>query len=107
MKIPKIKGVIDRRILINYLVDANVLADYLPKPFKPKLVNGKGIAGICLIRLKEIRPFNLPKQLGISSENGAHRIAVEWEENGNLRETGEYSKGLKNGEFSKPKVSCI
>ncbi len=86
MKIPKIKGIIDRRILINYQVDKDILENYLPKPFKPKLVKGKGIAGICLIRLKEIRPKGLPKQIGISSENGAHRIAVEWEENGELKE---------------------
>jgi len=76
IKIPKIKGIIDRRILINYQVDREVLGNFLPKPFKPKLVNGKGIAGICLIRLKEIRPKGLPKFMGISSENGAHRIAV-------------------------------
>ncbi|WP_299211611.1 DUF2071 domain-containing protein [uncultured Aquimarina sp.] len=86
MKIPKIKGIIDRRILINYQVDKDVLNNYLPAPFKPKLVNGKGIAGICLIRLKEVRPKGLPKQIGISSENGAHRIAVEWTEDGNLKE---------------------
>lgn len=86
MKIPKIKGIIDRRILINYQIDQEVLGNYLPKPFKPKLVRGKGIAGICLIRLKEIRPKGFPKQLGISSENGAHRIAVEWEEKGELKE---------------------
>ena len=86
MKIPKIKGKIDRRILINYQVDKDALPTYLPEPFKPKLVNGKGIAGICLIRLKEIRPKGLPKQIGISSENGAHRIAVEWIENGELKE---------------------
>ena len=30
MKIPKIKGKIDRRILINYQVDKNVLENYLP-----------------------------------------------------------------------------
>jgi len=86
MKVPKIKGLIDRRILINYQVDKQVLEDYLPYPFKPKLVNGKGIAGICLIRLKEIRPNCLPKQFGISSENGAHRIAVEWMDNDVLKE---------------------
>jgi len=80
IKIPTIEGIIDRRILINYQIDKEVLINYLPKPFKPKLVNGKGIAGICLIRLKEIRPKGLPKQIGISSENGAHRIAVEWTE---------------------------
>ncbi|GGX27930.1 DUF2071 domain-containing protein [Aquimarina muelleri] len=86
MKIPKIKGIMDRRILINYQVDKEVLENYLPKPFTPKLINGKGIAGICLIRLKEIRPKGFPKQIGISSENGAHRIAVEWNENGKLKE---------------------
>jgi len=86
MRIPKLKGVIDRRILINYQVDKKTLEDFLPEPFRPKLVNGKGVAGICLIRLKGIRPFGLPKQMGISSENGAHRIAVEWEENGSLKE---------------------
>ena len=86
MKIPIIEGIIERRILINYQIDEEVLNNYLPKPFKPKLVNGKGIAGICLIRLKEIRPKGFPRQIGISSENGAHRIAVEWEENGKLNE---------------------
>ena len=86
MIIPNIKGIIDRRILINYQIDKEVIENYLPSPFKPKLINGKGIAGICLIRLKEIRPKGLPKQIGISSENGAHRIAVEWEENGITKE---------------------
>jgi hypothetical protein len=46
MTIPRIKGIIDRRILINYQIDKEVLENYLPKPFKPKLVNKKGIAGI-------------------------------------------------------------
>jgi hypothetical protein len=61
MKIPKIKGIIDRRILTNYQINQEVLGNYLPKPFKPKLVRRKGIAGICLIRLKEIRPKGFPK----------------------------------------------
>lgn len=86
MKIPKMQGVIERRILINYQVDKEALEDYLPKPFRPKLVNGKGIAGICLIRLKKVRPKGLPAIIGISSENGAHRIAVEWTENGEEKE---------------------
>ena len=86
MKLPKIKGIIDRRILINYQVEKQVIEKFLPSPFQPKLINGKGIAGICLIRLKEIRPTWLPKQIGISSENGAHRIAVEWIEDGKLKE---------------------
>lgn len=34
------------------------------------------MAGICLIRLTQIRPAVLPGALGFTSENGAHRIAV-------------------------------
>lgn len=86
MKIPTIIGTIDRRILINYRVDKDVLTNYLPAPFRPKLVNDKGVVGICLIRLKNIRVKGLPKTVGISSENGAHRIAVEWTENGETKE---------------------
>ena len=86
MQIPTIQGIIDRRILINYQIEAETLSRYLPASFRPKLVNGVGIAGICLIRLKEIRPKGFPKFLGFGSENGAHRIAVEWEEKGITKE---------------------
>lgn len=86
MKIPAIHGIIDRRILVNYHVDPSVLTPLLPKPFRPKLIDGVGMVGICLIRLKNIRPTFLPSWLGISSENAAHRTAVEWDENGTVRE---------------------
>jgi hypothetical protein len=79
MQIPVIRGLIDRRILVNFRVNPDVLARFLPAPFRPKLVNGAGMAGVCLIRLKKIRPRFLPSFLGISSENAAHRIAVEWD----------------------------
>lgn len=86
MRIPVIQGLIERRILINFRVEPTTLERTLPLPFRPKLVNGMGMAGICLIRLRHIRPRLLPKMLGISSENAAHRIAVVWEEAGQLRE---------------------
>jgi hypothetical protein len=86
MQIPVIRGVIDRRILVNFRVDPEVLKHILPPPFQPKLVNGMGMTGVCLIRLKNIRPRFLPGFLGISSENAAHRIAVEWEQDGVTRE---------------------
>jgi hypothetical protein len=86
MKIPVIRGVIDRRILVNYRVDPCVLERLLPAPFRPKVVRGVGMVGICLIRLKEVRPAFFPSWLGISSENAAHRAAVEWEEGGAVRE---------------------
>src|SRR5262249_22796615 len=35
---------------------------------------------------KQVRPRFVPSWLGISSENAAHRTAVEWDDNGTLRE---------------------
>jgi hypothetical protein len=86
MQIPVIRGIIDRRILVNFRVGAAVLARLLPAPFRPKLINGAGMAGVCLIRLKNIRPRFWPSFLGIRSENAAHRIAVEWDQNGEIKE---------------------
>src|SRR5205814_7424198 len=86
MMIPVVRGVIDRRILVNYHVDPSVLAPLLPVPFRPKVIHGVGMVGICLIRLKQVRPMLLPSWLGISSENAAHRTAVEWDVNGTVRE---------------------
>jgi hypothetical protein len=86
MRIPVVRGVIDRRILVNYHVDPIVLARLLPGPFRPKRIHGSGMVGICLIRLRKVRPTFLPPWLGISSENAAHRTAVEWDEDGVVRE---------------------
>jgi hypothetical protein len=78
MNLPRLQGLISRRILANYRADPAVIAALLPAPFRPQLHNGYAIAGICLIRLQSIRPRGLPAFLGLSSENAAHRIAVEW-----------------------------
>src|SRR5262245_39730354 len=86
MRLPHIRGVIDRRILVNYHVDPNVVARQLPAPFRPKVIHGYGMVGICLIRLRRIRPAGLPAWMGMSSENAAHRVAVEWDEGGAIRE---------------------
>jgi hypothetical protein len=86
MRIPLIRGVIDRRILVNYRVTPDVLARQLPAPFRPRLVHGFGMVGICLIRLREVRPALLPAWLGVRSENAAHRAAVEWDQDGVTRQ---------------------
>jgi hypothetical protein len=74
-----VRGVIERRILVNYRVDPALLRPVLPAPFRPRLVNGWGMAGICLIRLGQMRPAGVPGSCGLRSENAAHRIAVEWD----------------------------
>ncbi|WP_448697657.1 DUF2071 domain-containing protein [Mucilaginibacter sp. AW1-3] len=86
MKLPTIHGYIDRRILINFVADPEVIEKIIPEPFRPQLYKGKAIVGICLIRLKNIKPKGLPDFIGISSENGAHRIAVEWDEQGQTKQ---------------------
>jgi hypothetical protein len=75
----RIEATMERRLLVNYRVDPAVLAGHLPPPFRPAVVHGHGIAGICLIRLAGVRPAGLPAALGVTSENAAHRIAVEWD----------------------------
>lgn len=86
MRFPVIRGVIDRRILANFHIEPDVISRFLPSPFRPKLVNGYAIGGVCLIRLKAIRPRWLPLPWGIGSENAAHRIAVEWDVDGHVEE---------------------
>lgn len=79
MRPPSLAGDIERRLLVNYRVDPEVIRPLLPDPFRPQIVNGCAVAGICLIRLGSMRPRGLPSWLGLRSENAAHRIAVEWD----------------------------
>src|SRR5262249_29165118 len=86
MKIPAMRGIIERRILANYRVEPKVLESIIPSPFRPKLINGVGVAGICLIRLNHIRPSLIATEVGLRSENAAHRIAVEWDDDAGTHE---------------------
>ena len=73
-------------MLVNFHVRPDAVRPLLPAFFRPKLVDGWAMAGICLIRLKDMRPLGLPPACGLTSENAAHRIAVEWDEAGTTRE---------------------
>jgi len=89
MKLSTLQGIIERRILVNFTADPATIQKILPAGFRPQIYNGKAIAGICLIRLKHVRPKGFPAFTGIASENAAHRIAVEWTKNGEIK-TGVY-----------------
>jgi hypothetical protein len=65
-------------MLVNFRADPDVVQKVLPEGLRPKLQGEVAIAGICLIRLEGIRPSMAPLPFGFSSENAAHRIAVEW-----------------------------
>jgi len=86
LQLPAMRGIIERRMLVNYRCDPDAVARLLPPPFRPQLMNGFAVAGICLIRLGSVRPAFMPAGVGLTSENAAHRIAVEWDENGTTRE---------------------
>jgi len=79
-KLPTVSGVIQRRMLINYRLDLAVAKKILPKPFEPLEYAGSAMVGICLIRLVKMKPSWAPQWLGTSSENAAHRFAVNWSE---------------------------
>jgi len=61
----------------------------LPAPLRPQLVNGWAVAGVCLIRLRRLRPRGLPGWAGMRTENAAHRVAAEWDGTGG-RQSGVY-----------------
>lgn len=83
--IPGVRAVMTRRVLVNFRVRPGVLERLVPLPFQVAQVRGWGLAGICLIRLEALRPEGVPAWLGLSSENAAHRIAVEWDDRGHRR----------------------
>jgi hypothetical protein len=75
---------------VNFRVDPDVVQRLLPPGLAPKLQGDHAIAGICLIRLEQIRPVHLPWQLGLSGENAAHRIAVVWRDSDGADREGVY-----------------
>src|SRR5262245_11156318 len=99
MRIPVIKGTIKRRLLVNFRADPTVVQRFLPQPFRPKLHNGYSLVGICLIRLEQIRPAGLPRVLGLSSENAAHRIAVDWTDEAGVPREGVFIPRRDTGSF--------
>lgn len=81
-----VEAVIRRRLLVNFRVRPEVLAQTVPPPFEPRLVRGWGMAGICLIGLGNLRPAGVPGVIGLRTENAAHRIAVAWNDEGSRRQ---------------------
>jgi hypothetical protein len=85
----RLDAVIERRLLLNYRADPQVVAARLPGPFRPYLVQGHAVAGICLLRVGRARPAGVPFGVGLGSENAVHRFAVEWDAPDGVR-TGVY-----------------
>jgi len=85
---PAIRGVVDRRILINYRVPTDSLQTVLPEPFRPRETeDGMGLGSVCIMRLKNERPRLVPSMFGTSFETVTHRISVEHEDGDDIRES--------------------
>lgn len=74
-----VRAQLRRRLLISYRVDPAVAASLLPAGFRPQIVDGSAVAGVCVLGLESIRPGWMRPRWGLRSENAAHRIAVEWD----------------------------
>ncbi len=79
MRPPRLAAVVERRLLINYRADPDVVAPLLPDGLRPQLVDDTAVVGVCFMRLGRLRPLGWPSALSLSSESAAHRIAVEWD----------------------------
>lgn len=82
MELPVLDGIIDRRILINYRIDPDVVKRFLPEGMQPLIINGYASGGICLLRLKDIGAKCTPSFFRIDSENAAHRFLVTYRKDG-------------------------
>lgn len=90
MNIPTLEGTIGRRLLVNFRADPDKVSALLPEPFRPQLVGDCAIVGVCLIRLERVRPAGMPAWVGMSSENAAHRFAVNWKDEQGREQAGVY-----------------
>jgi hypothetical protein len=61
------------------------VARQIPESLELNLVNGFAMVGLCLIRMERLRPSFMPFEFGLCSENIAHRVAVNYRENGETK----------------------
>jgi hypothetical protein len=72
-------GIMARRLLVNWRVPVDIATRVLPAGTRPKIIAGHAVAGLCWVRLQQLRPVGIPAPIGLSSENLAVRIAIEWD----------------------------
>ncbi|OZB83559.1 MAG: hypothetical protein B7X41_10385 [Microbacterium sp. 14-71-5] len=83
--VPGVRAHLRRRLLVSYRLDPETARTLVPAPLRPQLVNGQALAGFCVLGLDGVRPRWAPAGAGLRSENAAHRIAVEWDDDGVVR----------------------
>lgn len=81
-RLARATGMLEDTVLLNYRTDAEVLRRLLPEPFEPRLVDGYGLMGVLMYRLRDLeceRSMGLPSP---PSEHVLYRIAVSWQQGG-------------------------
>ena len=81
---PAVRGVVERRLLVNYRVGLGTLETVLSGPFRGREVgeSGMGIGSICITKVENARPRFAPGFLGIPVETATHRIYARVEGSG-------------------------
>jgi hypothetical protein len=100
MRFPVLRGLIDRRLLLNFRIDPACVQRVLPAPFRPKLLQGSAIGGICFTRVRELRPRGIPAMFGQRLESAAFRYAVQWEKNGETQDGVYISRQITSSRFN-------
>lgn len=73
-------GVLQRRLLVNAVVDPDEAAARLPARLRPHETPLGTVIGCCLLDIGELRPQRLPAAVSMRQRAAAHRISVEWED---------------------------
>ena len=84
------RGTIQRRLLVNALVDPDEAARHLPVGLRPHVIDGGTVVGCCLLDIGAIRPASLPAGVGMRLRAAAHRVSVEWEDEVGATTVGVY-----------------
>jgi hypothetical protein len=75
---PAVRGVVQRRLLVNYRADVGTLGAVLPEPFVAREVgeSGDGIGSVCFTKVRGARTRLSPSLLGVSAEVATHRVSA-------------------------------
>lgn len=79
MMLTSMQGTIAHRLLLNHTADPDAVAPLLPSGMRAQLVDGAAVVGVCVLRLRDLRPTGIPVWAGMTTDAAAHRIAVEWD----------------------------
>jgi hypothetical protein len=85
-----VRSTIERRLLVNWRADPVDVAPMLPTGFRPNLVDGSAVVGVCILRLEHVRPPGLPRWAGAGFTSAAHRVSVSWDGRDGREEHGVY-----------------